>query len=160
MLQGARHTRMSLVFDLIGTGNDLLGMRDHDALLVELLRCSKIAADIKSVLRSTSAIRVEKNTYFFCAFVKKPVSMFWTAIVAVKALFAGTVEKFFGKVNFDEGILLCGMISPIGTGLHEPVLICCPFVMVCPAQKLMLVNERKSGTQWTKYFPIETAKGH
>lgn len=60
---------------------------------------------------------------------------------AVNAWFAGIVEKFIGLVNFDEGMLVCAIMSPIGTGLQEPASICCPFVMVCPTQKLMLVNE-------------------
>lgn len=66
--------------------------------------------------------------------------MFWIAILASKAWFAVTVPKLAGKVNLDDGILFCGIMSPIGTGLQEPALICCPFVMVCPAQKLMLVK--------------------
>lgn len=81
-------------------------------------------------------------TYFFWAFVKNPVFMLWTAMDAVNGVFAGMVEKFIGLVNFDDGMLALGMMSPIGTGLQEPSRICCPFVMVCPMQKLMLVIER------------------
>lgn len=92
--------------------------------------------------------------------MKKPVCMFWTAIEAVKAWFAGMVSKFFGLVNLDDGILACATMSPIGTGLHEPSLTCRPFVMVCPAQKLMLVKEKVRSARLTKHSADETTKGH
>ena len=77
-------------------------MCNQDTLRVELLRCSKVAGKVMSDSSSTNALGI--TTYFFWAFVKNPVSMFWTAIDAVNAWFAGMVEKFMGFVNFDEGI--------------------------------------------------------
>lgn len=104
--------------------------------------------------------RLGNTTYFFWAFVKNPVFMFWIAICAVNGVFAGMVEKFIGLVNFDVGMLFFGIMSPIGTGLQEPSRSCCPFVMVCPMQKLMLVNERVRDDQLTKDWDIEIVKGH
>ena len=34
-----------------------------------------------------------------------------------------------GKVNFEEGSLSAAASCPIGAGLHEPVVTCCPFVI-------------------------------
>lgn len=50
------------------------------------------------------------------------------AMVMVKAVLAAKVSPFLGLVNFEEGILEVDGITPIGAGLHEPVVICCPFV--------------------------------
>lgn len=51
------------------------------------------------------------------------------AMLIVNSVLAATEPPFAGKVNLAEGMLeLAGMI-PIGAGLHEPVVICCPLVM-------------------------------
>ena len=42
----------------------------------------------------------------------------------MKAVFALMVSVFFGFVNFDEGMLVVAAMTPIGAGLHDPVLIC------------------------------------
>lgn len=50
------------------------------------------------------------------------------------------MPRFFGKVNLDEGMLSVEGITPIGAGLHEPVAICLPLVMLrlgTVRQKLM-----------------------
>jgi hypothetical protein len=39
------------------------------------------------------------------------------------------VSPFFGKTNFEDGILLSAGIRPIGAGLQEPPGICFPSVM-------------------------------
>jgi len=153
----ATGTRISSGFNSLRMGDVLLGMRYQDVLPIELLRCSKVAVKVMSEESSMDAINI---TYFCWAFVKNPVSRFWTAIVAVNAWFAGTVPKFSGKVNFDVGILASGIMSPIGTGLQEPSRICCPFVMVWPMQKLMLVNDRVRRARLTTPSHMKTAKGH
>lgn len=51
------------------------------------------------------------------------------AIVMTMALLAGTVSPFLGLVNLAEGMLDEDGIMPIGAGLHEPVVICCPLVI-------------------------------
>lgn len=50
-------------------------------------------------------------------------------MLIVKALFAATVPPFFGFVNFDEGILSTEGMTPMGAGLHDPVVICLPLVI-------------------------------
>ena len=50
-------------------------------------------------------------------------------MLIVKALFAATVPPFFGFVNFDEGMLSTEGMTPIGAGLHDPVVICFPLVI-------------------------------
>ena len=75
-----------------------------------------------------------------CAFTKLPVSMFWIAMVTVKAVFAvAMLSKFFGNVNLAEGMAVVAGIWPIGAGLQDPVLTCAPFVRgwLVVAQKLM-----------------------
>ena len=58
------------------------------------------------------------------ALTKLPVSRFLIAIWIVKFVFAGTVAPFLGFTNFEEGMLAVDAITPIGAGLHEPVLTC------------------------------------
>jgi hypothetical protein len=130
----------------------------NEGALVELLRCSKVAAKVASESCHRRSW-MENITYFCWAFVKNPVFMLSTAIVATKGWFAGMVEKFIGLVNFEVGMLALGIMSPIGTGLQEPSRICWPLVMVCPMQKLMLVNESQRA-QLTKHSHIKTVKGH
>lgn len=80
---------------------------------------------------------------------KKPVCKFWIAITMVKAWLAGTVPKFAGNWNFEDGISVVAGICPMGAGLHDPVLICWPLVMgwFVVAQKLMkLLVEVIEGT--------------
>jgi len=58
----------------------------------------------------------------------------------VKAVFAATVSPFLGLVNLADGMESELGMLPIGAGLHEPVVICLPFVMGrlgTVAQKLM-----------------------
>ena len=55
--------------------------------------------------------------------------MFLIAISTVNVCPALTVPKFLGKTNFDEGMLSTEGITPMGAGLHEPVLICFPLVI-------------------------------
>lgn len=76
--------------------------------------------------------------------------MFLMAILMVKAVLALRVPRFGGFTNFDEGILAVEGITPIGAGLHDPVLICRPFVMgtVTFKQKLMKLLELVSDATW------------
>lgn len=59
------------------------------------------------------------------------------AMVIVKGVFALRTSPFLGLVNFDDGMFCFDGMSPMGAGLHDPVSICFPFVMVFPTQKLM-----------------------
>jgi len=70
---------------------------------------------------------------------KFPVSSWLTAICTVNAVLAGTVPKFFGVINFADGIAVVAGICPMGAGLHDPVLICVPLVIgwLVVAQKLI-----------------------
>ena len=36
---------------------------------------------------------------------------------------------FTGLTNLDDGMFVVAAMTPIGAGLQEPVLICCPFVI-------------------------------
>ena len=47
----------------------------------------------------------------------------------VNALFAAMVPPFVGKVNLAEGMLSVDGRMPMGAGLHDPVVICLPFVI-------------------------------
>lgn len=58
-----------------------------------------------------------------------PVSRFLIAMEIVKALLAGTVPKLGGNVNFDEGMRSTLGMTPMGAGLHDPLVICWPLVM-------------------------------
>ena len=42
----------------------------------------------------------------------------------MKGVLALIVSRFLGFVNFDDGMLVVAAITPIGAGLHDPVLIC------------------------------------
>jgi hypothetical protein len=75
--------------------------------------------------------------YDACAFTKLPSAMFLTPMLIVKAVFDWIVPKLVGKMNLVDGMFVFAAISPIGAGLHEPPLICWPFVSVLPLQKLM-----------------------
>ena len=73
-------------------------------------------------------------------FVKWPVSRLLIASWIVKSVFAASVPPLAGFWNLAEGILLCAAMTPIGVWLHEPSLICCPFVFCLSGksrQKLM-----------------------
>ncbi len=52
--------------------------------------------------------------------------------------------------NLDDGMLAVDAISPIGAGLHEPSLICSPFVicLFVVAQKLMKLFVDVSEATW------------
>lgn len=52
--------------------------------------------------------------------VNWPVTIFWMAMVIVKAVLAARSSPFLGTVNLDEGILVEAGMSPIGAGLHDP----------------------------------------
>lgn len=59
------------------------------------------------------------------------------------------VPKLGGLENFEEGMLLLAAMTPMGAGLHEPVVICLPLVIgrLVVAQKLMkLLLEVKEAT--------------
>ena len=61
-------------------------------------------------------------------------------ILIVNAVFALMVSKFFGLVNLQLGMLVLAAITPMGAALHDPVVICFPFVKGLSgtvAQKLM-----------------------
>ena len=64
--------------------------------------------------------------------------------------FAGITALFFGNWNLLDGMFVVAAITPIGAGLHEPVLICWPLVMGrlgTVAQKLMkLFGDVSEGT--------------
>jgi len=47
----------------------------------------------------------------------------------VKAVCALIVSPFLGVWNLAEGMLTTEGMAPIGAGLHEPVVICLPFVI-------------------------------
>ena len=87
---------------------------------------------------------------FWLGFVKKPVLRFLIAIWIVKSLLAGMVWPFLGKTNLDEGMFAVDAMTPIGAGLHEPVLICRPFVIALGtvAQKLMKLFVDVSDGTW------------
>ena len=72
------------------------------------------------------------------------------AIETVKVWFAWTVAPFRGFENLAEGMLLVDAITPIGAGLHEPVVICCPFVigLLTVRQKLMKLFFDVSDATW------------
>ena len=61
----------------------------------------------------------------------------------MKFVFAETVPKFVGLTNLAEGIADVDAITPMGAALHEPVLICVPFVSgrFVVEQKLMKLFE-------------------
>ena len=63
------------------------------------------------------------------ALVKNPVCMFLIAIEIVNVVFDLIVAKFWGLVNFADGMLSTEGMTPIGAGLHDPVVICFPLVM-------------------------------
>lgn len=67
--------------------------------------------------------------------------IFLTANANVNVVLDFRVEKFGGFTNLQDGILSVLGISPIGIGLHEPVLICWPLVSTLFAQKLMKLLE-------------------
>jgi hypothetical protein len=76
----------------------------------------------------------------------------------VKSLLAGMVSPFVGFVNFADGMFAVEGMIPIIAGLHEPVVICWPFVigrLGTVAQKLMkLFPEVKDATwpaSWTAW---------
>ena len=79
-----------------------------------------------------------------------PVFMFLIAICIVKAWFASMVSPFFGKTNFADGIAVVAAMRPIGAPLHEPVLICVPFVRgrLDVAQKLMKLFSEVAEATW------------
>ena len=84
-------------------------------------------------------------------FVKWPVSRFLIASWIVKSWFAGTVAPFGGNTNLAEGMFDCAAMTPIGAGLHEPVLICWPLVMGrfgTVAQKLMKLFVDVADATW------------
>jgi hypothetical protein len=45
-------------------------------------------------------------------------------ILIWNVVFAWIASKLFGVMNFDEGMLIDGAITPIGAVLQEPPLIC------------------------------------
>lgn len=47
----------------------------------------------------------------------------------VNEVFDWIVSPFLGETNFADGMLSVEGITPMGAGLHEPVLICWPFVI-------------------------------
>ena len=84
-------------------------------------------------------------------FVKKPVLRCEMAIWIVKFVFAAMVWPFFGKTNLAEGMFDEDAMTPIGAGLHEPVLICWPLVMGrlgTVAQKLMKLFVDVADATW------------
>ena len=88
---------------------------------------------------------------FSAALTKKPVSRFLTAIWIVKSVFALIVAPFGGKTNLDEGMCVVAAMTPIGAGLHDPVVIWVPFVsgrLGTVAQKLMKLFEDVSEGTW------------
>ena len=83
--------------------------------------------------------------------MKKPVLRCATAIWIVKSWFAAIVWPFLGKTNLEEGMLDEAAMTPIGAGLHEPVVICLPFVigrLATVAQKLMKLFVDVSEATW------------
>jgi len=92
------------------------------------------------------------------------------AIEMVNPVFAGRTCKFFGDLNLQDGIAVVAGITPIGAGLHDPVLICWPFVIGkfgTVAQKLMklFVDVREatwpaSGVAWPLFAkPLAMTEG-
>lgn len=45
-------------------------------------------------------------------------------------------------------------MEPMGAGLHEPFVICRPFVMTCPAQKLMKLFVDVSDAVWPELHTV------
>lgn len=92
-------------------------------------------------------------------FTKKPVFRFLIAICTVKFVFAWIVSRFFGKTNFADGIAVVAGIRPMGAPLHEPVLICVPFVRgrFDVAQKLMKLFSEVADATWPA---SESLTGH
>lgn len=95
---------------------------------------------------------------FVFGLTKKPVLMFWIASCTVKFVFAWTVSRFFGKTNFAEGMAVVAAIMPIGAPLHEPVLICVPFVRgrFVVAQKLMKLLSEVAEATWPASESLES----
>ena len=84
-------------------------------------------------------------------FVKWPVSRLRIATEMVKSWFAAIVWPFLGKTNLEEGMLDEAAMTPIGAGLHEPVVICLPFVigrLATVAQKLMKLFVDVADATW------------
>lgn len=62
----------------------------------------------------------------------------------VKSVLAEMVAPLEGNWNLADGMFVLAAMTPMGAGLQEPVLICCPFVMGrlgTVAQKLMKLFE-------------------
>lgn len=66
-----------------------------------------------------------------------PSCAFLIATFIVNAVLAFRVSRFLGETYLEEGMFWALAITPIGIGLHEPLLICWPLVIVWPLQKLM-----------------------
>lgn len=68
----------------------------------------------------------------------------------VNSWFAGIVAPLGGKTNFDEGMFVVAAMTPIGAGLHDPVLICWPLVIgaFTVRQKLMKLLVEVSDATW------------
>ena len=80
------------------------------------------------------------------ALTKLPVAKLLIAIVTLNDVFAAMVSPFAGETNFALGMFDELAMTPIGAGLHDPEVICCPFVIgwFTVRQKLMKLFEEVS----------------
>ena len=84
-------------------------------------------------------------------FVKWPVSRLLIAIWIVKFVFACTVAPFGGNTNLEDGMSALAAMMPIGVWLHEPFVICSPFVFSLSGksrQKLMKLFSDVIDASW------------
>jgi len=63
------------------------------------------------------------------ALTKWPASRLLIFMEMVNGVSALTAPKFAGNANLELGMLAVEGMTPMGAGLQEPVVICCPLVM-------------------------------